>query len=227
MSEPIIALSGVSKSYFIDGSEIPILNNISLEIKKAEYVSIMGPSGSGKSTLMNIIGCLDSCTKGKYFLEGSEVSLLEDKELSGIRGRIVGFVFQSFNLINNLSVLDNVILPMYYQNIEQKEQEETAIKWLSKVRMEHRLKHKPYQLSGGERQRVSIARAFVNNPKVILADEPTGNLDSRTEEEILKLFETLHEESKATILVVTHSLKVSQRTSRIFRILDGMLNAEN
>ncbi len=210
------------KIYQLDGVEVPALRGVSIEIEEGEYVSIMGPSGSGKSTLMHILGCLDRPTSGQYFLERQDVSLLDEDSLAEIRKRKIGFVFQSFNLLPRITNLENVELPMTYAGVPSKERRRRALELLEKVGLKHRAYHRPTEISGGEAQRVAIARALANNPRIILADEPTGNLDTKTGEEIMNLFEELHSEGR-TIIVVTHDPEVSERTKRIIRIRDGKI----
>jgi putative ABC transport system ATP-binding protein len=219
----LIKLVNINREFSIDSTKIDVLCNINLSINETEYISIEGPSGSGKSTLLNIIGCLDSVSAGEYYLEGKRVDALNDIELSSIRRTKIGFVFQSYNLINTMTVLENVMLPMNYQQIPIDTQIEKAEILLKRVGMSHRLKHKPNQLSGGEKQRVAIARAFVNNPKLILADEPTGNLDSKSEGNILDLFNELRADFSATIIMVTHNPKISEMAERRIQIFDGKI----
>ena len=220
-TEALIALSEITKTYQLGEVDVPVLRGINLEIDYGEYVSIMGRSGSGKSTLMNIVGCLDQPTAGSYRLEGREVETLDDDELSDLRGRTVGFVFQSFHLLKNLTVLQNVELPMEYQGIVPSARRLKAASLLERVGLGHRLEHRPNQLSGGERQRVAVARALANDPSLLLADEPTGNLDSRAREAILGLFDELHRETNVTLVVVTHDPAIAERTPRVIRIADG------
>ncbi|MFH1729240.1 MAG: ABC transporter ATP-binding protein [Pseudomonadota bacterium] len=219
--ENIISLKKINKSFAYGDTTIDVLKDINVDIGCSEYISIMGPSGSGKSTLMNIIGCLDKPTSGSYTFMGKRVDQMNDLQISEIRGARIGFVFQSFNLLNNMSVLENVMLPMTYQNIEKSTQKKIAMKWLDRVKMSHRLIQTPDKISGGEKQRVAIARAFVNNPDIILADEPTGNLDSKTEEKIIDIFNELHREIKQTFIIVTHSDEVASITKRKIRLFDG------
>ena len=218
MPKTIIKLENISRSFLLDTYENKVLKNIDIEILEGEFISIIGPSGSGKSTLMNIIGCLDKPTSGKYFLDGVNVLSKKDKELAGIRSKKIGFVFQSFNLIPRLSLSANVETPMIYARIKNRKQKATEI--LKKVGLGHRLNYKPSQISGGETQRAAIARALVNNPKIILADEPTGNLDSKNGEEVLKIFRELHNKG-VTAILVTHDANIANLADRIIRLKDG------
>ncbi len=219
----VIELKDVWKVYKPSESvEVPALRGINLVIKKGEYVAIMGPSGSGKSTLMHIIGCLDVPTKGKVFLQGKDITTLSEDELARVRGKTIGFVFQSYNLIPSLNALQNVELPLIFQNVPKEERRERAKKILERLGLEKRLHHRPNQLSGGQQQRVAIARAIITNPDIILADEPTGNLDSKSGEEVLQIFDELHEEGR-TIVMVTHEKYVAKRAERIVKIKDGRI----
>ncbi len=218
----MIELKDVKKIYLMGKVEVRALNGVSLFIERGEFLSIMGPSGSGKSTLMHIIGCLDKPTEGKYLLDGKDVTTLEDDELSLIRNKSMGFVFQTFNLIARQSCLYNVELPLVYGGVHGRERRRRAIEVLNQVGLNDRIRHRPSELSGGERQRAAVARALVNEPMVILADEPTGNLDTRTGQEIMKLFEQLHEQG-TTVLVVTHEREVADFTNRIIHIRDGII----
>jgi putative ABC transport system ATP-binding protein len=208
------------------GSEmIHALRDVSLEIKRGEYVAIMGPSGSGKSTLMNVVGCLDTATSGQYVLNGTDVSDMDDDELAEIRNREIGFVFQTFNLLARSNALHNVELPLIYAGVPSDERRETALEALRKVGLGDRVSHRPNELSGGQRQRVAIARALVTNPSIILADEPTGNLDSKTGAEIMDLFDALWRGGN-TIILVTHEEGIAKRARRIVRILDGLIASD-
>lgn len=205
--------------------EVQALRGVDLQIPVNEYVAIMGPSGSGKSTLMNILGCLDTPTEGQYFLNSVDVTLLNDNELSAIRNKNIGFVFQSFNLLPRMSALHNVELPLMYAGIEKNKRRELALLSLEKVGLSDRVHHKPAQLSGGQRQRVSIARALVNNPGIILADEPTGALDSKNGEEIMEIFSKLHREGH-TIIVITHEIEIAAHCRRIIYLKDGIIHSD-
>jgi putative ABC transport system ATP-binding protein len=216
----VIKTEELAKVYEMGSEQVHALRSINVEIRKGEYVAIMGPSGSGKSTLMNLIGCLDSPTSGRYWLAGRLVSDLDDDELAYIRNKEIGFVFQTFNLLPRATALHNVELPLIYNGTPAVERLERAKQALEKVDLTERMNHKPNELSGGQRQRVAIARALVNSPSIVLADEPTGNLDSKTGEEIMTLFETLHSQGN-TIIVVTHENDVAQHARRIIHIRDG------
>lgn len=218
----ILAMEGVSKSYSLGKLNVPVLHNINLAINEGEFAAIMGPSGSGKSTLMNLIGCLDRPTVGKIIIGDMDTSILPDMELSRIRGKKIGFVFQTFNLISRLTALKNVELPMVYQDISGAQRVKRASELLGMLGLEDRMDHKPAELSGGQRQRVAIARALVNEPEILLADEPTGNLDSKTGQEIMQIFNNLHNEGR-TILMVTHDQALAQNCDRIIRLKDGRI----
>jgi len=218
----MIELKGVKKIYQMDHVKVAALRGIDLKIEEGEYVAIMGPSGSGKSTLMHIIGCLDRPTEGLYIFRNTPVHELTEEELAEIRRDRVGFVFQNFNLLPRITARENVELPMVYKGIKAKERHQRAVELLRKVGLGARVNHKPTELSGGERQRVAIARALANEPDIILADEPTGNLDTKTEEEILKIFDQLWDEGK-TIIVVTHDPEVAAHAKKIIHILDGKI----
>lgn len=221
----VIHLESIRKSYFIGRNELPVLKGISLDILKNEYVALMGPSGSGKSTLMNMLGCLDSPTSGKYILNGHDVSKMEDNELAHVRNKEIGFVFQQFNLMPRLTALENVAVPLIYAGISKKEREEKALDVLKKVGLGDRYKHKPNELSGGQCQRVAIARALVNNPSMILADEPTGNLDTKTSVEIMEIFGAIHS-SGNTVVLVTHEEDIADHARRIVRLRDGLIETD-
>jgi putative ABC transport system ATP-binding protein len=224
-SEIVIGLKGISREFNLGDETIYALKGIDLTIYKNEYVALMGPSGSGKSTLMNIIGCLDTPTAGQYFLSGNDVSKAHDDELAAIRNKQIGFIFQTFNLIPRLTTLENVAMPLIYAGWGKKERTERAMEVLNQVGLGDRVKHKPNELSGGQRQRVAVARALVNNPSLILADEPTGNLDSKTSYEIMKLFEIIHANGN-TLIVVTHEEDIASFTHRIVRMRDGLIESD-
>ena len=222
---PIIHLEDIRKSYFMGKQEIPVLKGISLEIRKNEYVALMGPSGSGKSTLMNIVGCLDSPTFGTYILNGHDVSKMADDSLAEIRNKEIGFVFQQFNLLPRLTALENVALPLVYAGLAKKIRTEMAMDVVKKVGLEPRSHHKPNELSGGQCQRVAIARALVNNPSLILADEPTGNLDSKTSIEIMEIFNQIHSGGN-TVVLVTHEEDIANYARRVVRLRDGIIETD-
>jgi putative ABC transport system ATP-binding protein len=221
----VICTENLSKTYVMGSEEVHALQSINLEIHKGEYVAIMGPSGSGKSTLMNLIGCLDSPSSGKYWLAGRQVSELDDDELAYIRNKEIGFVFQTFNLLPRATSLHNVELPLIYNGTPAEERIERAKEALQQVDLTSRMMHRPNELSGGQRQRVAIARALVNRPSILLADEPTGNLDSVTGEEIMALFVRLHEQGN-TIILVTHEPDIAARAHRIIRVRDGRVERD-
>ena len=221
----MIDIKNLIKDYKMEMVEVQALRGVDLQIPLNGYVAIMGPSGSGKSTLMNILGCLDTPTEGKYFLNSVDVTLLNDKELSAIRNKNIGFVFQSFNLLPRMSALHNVELPLMYAGVEKNKRKEIALRALEKVGLSDRVHHKPAELSGGQRQRVSIARALVNNPGIILADEPTGALDSKSGEEIMQIFGKLHSEGH-TIIVITHEKDIAAHCRRIIYLKDGTIHSD-
>lgn len=221
----VIKTEGLTKVYEMGAEQVHALRGVDLEIRKGEYVAIMGPSGSGKSTLMNLIGCLDSPSEGKYWLAGKLVSELDDDELAYIRNKEIGFVFQTFNLLPRATALHNVELPLIYNGTPAEERIEKAKNALERVDLTSRMSHKPNELSGGQRQRVAIARALVNSPSIVLADEPTGNLDSKTGEEIMALFRTLHSQGN-TIILVTHENDIAQNAHRIIYIRDGKIASD-
>lgn len=225
MSEPIISVSDLSKLYVMGTTTVNALRSITLDIHKNEYVALMGPSGSGKSTLMNLLGCLDTPTEGEYVLNGTNVSTMDDSELAGVRNKQIGFVFQTFNLLPRLTALDNVALPLVYGGIGKSKRIEKATEVLNAVGLGDRMDHKPNELSGGQRQRVAIARALVNDPSIILADEPTGNLDTRTSYEIMEILDTLHKLGN-TIIVVTHEHDISLHAHRVVRLRDGLVETD-
>lgn len=224
--EPIIELSNIKKEYKIGTEEIHALSGVSLQIFKNEYVALMGPSGSGKSTLMNMLGCLDSPTSGEYMLNNLAVAKMSDNELAEVRNKQIGFVFQTFNLLPRSTTLENVMLPLVYAGIDKAKREEMAKKVLEQVGLANRMSHRPNELSGGQRQRVAIARALVNNPAIILADEPTGNLDSKTSVEIMGLLEEIHRNGN-TIILVTHEEDIAMHAHRIVRLKDGKVESDN
>lgn len=221
----IIDVRELVKTYLIGKVEVHALRGVDLQIEPNEYVAIMGPSGSGKSTLMNILGCLDTPTSGTYLFAGNRVSEMNDDELAEIRNREIGFVFQTFNLLPRANALHNVELPLIYSGVPGRVRRENAATALEKVGLSDRMDHKPSELSGGQRQRVAIARALVNNPSIILADEPTGNLDTKTGEEIMEIFRTLHEQGN-TIILVTHEEYIAEHAQRIVRLRDGLIESD-
>ncbi len=221
----LIEVTNLKKIYQLGDIEVPAVRGIDMSIEKNEYLAIMGPSGSGKSTLMNIIGCLDVPTEGSYILDSKDVSKLNDDELAEIRNRKIGFVFQTFNLLPRADALHNVELPLIYSGLPRAKRKEMAEAALDKVGLGDRMHHKPNELSGGERQRVAIARALVNNPAIILADEPTGNLDSNTGEEIMEIFEQIHAGGN-TIILITHEEYIANHSNRVVRLLDGLIQSD-
>jgi putative ABC transport system ATP-binding protein len=224
-TEKVIELKQITRHFKIGGTDVFALRGIDLVINRGEYVAFMGPSGSGKSTLMNILGCLDTPTGGSYVLNGKVVSDLDDNELAEIRNKEIGFVFQTFNLLARNTSLDNVALPLVYAGFSKKDRKEKATQALTNVGLADRMDHKPNELSGGQRQRVAIARALVNNPSIILADEPTGNLDTKTSHEIMELIELIHEKGN-TVIVVTHEEDIAKRAKRIIRLRDGVIESD-
>lgn len=225
LMDGIIQLKDIRKSYFLGKQELPVLKGINMLIERNEYVALMGPSGSGKSTLMNILGCLDTPSGGSYILNGKDVSRMEDNELADVRNIEIGFVFQQFNLLPRLTAWENVALPLIYAGVNKKDREERARAMLDKVGLADRGHHKPNELSGGQSQRVAIARALINNPSLMLADEPTGNLDSKTSIEIMELFGKIHDQGN-TVVLVTHEEDIAKFTHRIIRIRDGMVETD-
>jgi putative ABC transport system ATP-binding protein len=220
LSTSIISLKGITRDFYLGNQVVKVLKGIDLEIAKGEYVALMGPSGSGKSTLMNLLGCLDTPTGGTYVLNNHDVSKLSDDELAEIRNKEIGFVFQTFNLLPRSTALENVALPLVYAGIGKEERIKRANTVLDEVGLADRTDHKPNQLSGGQRQRVAVGRALVNKPSIILADEPTGNLDSKTSVEIMKLFDIIHQAGN-TVIVVTHEEDIARHCKRIIRLVDG------
>lgn len=225
MSTGIIHLKKIRKSYFMGSQALEVLKGLDLDIYKNEYVALMGPSGSGKSTLMNILGCLDSPTSGSYILNGHDVSKMQDTDLAQVRNKEIGFVFQQFNLLPRLTAVENVALPLIYAGIPQKIRTEMSLEVLNKVGLAERSHHKPNEMSGGQIQRVAIARALVNNPAIILADEPTGNLDTRTSYEIMQLFTKIHDAGN-TVVLVTHEEDIASYAHRVIRMRDGRVESD-
>ena len=225
MANPLIQITNIKRDFVLGNEIVYVLKGIDLEINKGEYVALMGPSGSGKSTLMNLLGCLDTPTSGSYILNGKDVSKMHDDELAEIRNKEIGFVFQTFNLLPRTTALDNVALPMIYAGYSKSERIIRAEEVLKQVGLADRMDHQPNQLSGGQRQRVAVARALVNKPSIILADEPTGNLDSKTSEEIMKLFGDIHKLGN-TVIVVTHEEEVAAYAHRVIRLRDGLIESD-
>jgi len=221
----LISIKSLNRTYIMGTEKVEALKEVTLDIQKNEYVALMGPSGSGKSTLMNLLGCLDSPTRGEYWLNGTEVSTMDDAELAEVRNKEIGFVFQTFNLMPRLSALENVALPLVYAGMGRVERLAKARKTLESVGLGDRVSHKPNELSGGQRQRVAVARALVNDPAIILADEPTGNLDSKTSYEIMGLFEEIHKAGN-TVILVTHEHDIAMHAHRIVRLRDGLIESD-
>lgn len=226
MNQEVIRIKGIKKIYKVGNQEVRALNGVDIQINKNEYVAIMGPSGSGKSTMMNILGCLDSPSEGEYILNGTDVSKMDDNDLAVIRNKEIGFIFQSFNLLPRYTALDNVALPLIYSGESREKREDRARVALENVDLKDRMHHKPNELSGGQRQRVAVARALVNNPSIILADEPTGNLDTKTSIDIMKLFEEIHEQGN-TVILVTHEEDIAKHAKRIIRLRDGIIESDH
>ncbi|SHM60590.1 ABC transporter ATP-binding protein [Flavobacterium chilense] len=225
MANPLIKITDIKRDFVLGNEIVYVLKGINLEINKGEYVALMGPSGSGKSTLMNLLGCLDTPTSGRYVLNGKDVSQMRDDELAGIRNKEIGFVFQTFNLLPRTTALDNVALPMIYAGYSKSDRHARAVEVLKQVNLADRMDHQPNQLSGGQRQRVAIARALVNKPSIILADEPTGNLDSKTSVEIMKLFGDIHAQGN-TVILVTHEEDIAAYAHRVIRLRDGLIESD-
>ena len=223
MAETVVRLENVVKTYSMGESEVHALQGISFQIEQGEFLSIMGPSGSGKSTCMNMIGCLDRPTSGLVEINGKETAKMTEKELAVLRNQTVGFVFQQYHLIASMNVLENVMLPLKYAHVEKAERVERAKKALESVGLADRIKHRPHELSGGQKQRVAIARAMVTNPRILLADEPTGALDSATGKQVMELFSKINKEQGTTVIIVTHDPRIGESTKRCIRILDGQL----
>jgi putative ABC transport system ATP-binding protein len=225
MANPLIKITNIKRDFPLGNEIVYVLKGIDIQINKGEYVALMGPSGSGKSTLMNLLGCLDTPTSGSYILNGKDVSQMKDDELAEIRNKEIGFVFQTFNLLPRTTALDNVALPMIYAGYSKAERKARAEKVLEQVGLADRMDHQPNQLSGGQRQRVAVARALVNKPSIILADEPTGNLDSKTSVEIMNLFDEIHANGN-TVILVTHEEEIAKHAHRIIRLRDGLVESD-
>lgn len=225
MPQPIIQIKDIKRNFALGAETVFVLKGVDLEIEKGDYVALMGPSGSGKSTLMNILGCLDTPTSGSYILNGKDVSKMNDNELAEIRNKEIGFVFQTFNLLPRTTALDNVALPMVYAGKGKTERHKRAAEVLTQVGLHDRMDHQPNQLSGGQRQRVAVARALVNHPSIILADEPTGNLDTKTSIEIMALFNEIHSRGN-TVILVTHEEDIAEHAHRIIRLRDGIVESD-
>ena len=225
MAQTLIKITDLKRNFVLGEEIVYVLKGINLEIRKGEYVALMGPSGSGKSTLMNLLGCLDTPTSGQYILNGKQVNKMQDDELAAIRNKEIGFVFQTFNLLPRTTALDNVALPMVYAGYSKADRRPRASEVLTQVNLSDRMDHEPNQLSGGQRQRVAIARALVNKPSIILADEPTGNLDSKTSVEIMALFDDIHKNGN-TVILVTHEEDIAEHAHRVIRLRDGMIESD-
>lgn len=225
MSNYVINIENINKTYHVGDEKLKVLDNVSFKVKEGEFVAILGPSGSGKSTFMNIIGCLDTCDDGKYILDDKDVATLNDEQLSKVRNKKIGFIFQQFNLLNKLNALENVELPMIYQGIKAKDRKRRAIESLKKVGLESKMKNMPNQLSGGQQQRIAIARAIATEPEILLADEPTGALDSKTSKEIMDIIKNLNAEGR-TIIMITHDEVVASHAPRQIKIFDGKIEEQ-
>lgn len=223
--ELIIDMNNINKGYMLGDEKVPVLKDVCFQVRKGEFVAILGPSGSGKTTLMNIIGCMDLADDGEYYLDGNPIHEMEEKELNDVRNREIGFIFQNYQLIPTYNILQNIIMPLVVRGMRSKEAEERCMDTIRLLGIDHRLQHKPAELSGGQKQRASIARALVGNPALLLADEPTGALDSSSGKEVLKLFEKLNDMGN-TIVMITHDLNVARAAGRIVHIIDGRLNED-